>query len=340
MDSVTQITLGAAVGEAVLGRRLGNRAIFWGAVFGTVPDLDAVLTPLFDPVQFIVYHRNLSHSLLAVGVLSPVLAWGFRRWYGEVVSAWRWFWFFFLVLLTHILLDCCTNYGTQIFMPFSDRRVAWNNIFVIDPLYTGPFLVCVILCWFLNRENPWRWRINAIGLILSTSYLAMTFVVQQHVKTVFAKSLAEQNIEFERLLVCPTPLNTVLWYGIAEEQDSYRIGFYSLKDAKTEIRFLSVPQRAELLGDLKTEYGVDRLLWFADGYYCVRPHGDDLVLHILKLGKLNLMEDAELYPFSYIIHRKNSTVEIERDHTPERAAVTELIAGLWKRLQGQKDTPL
>ena len=42
MDSLSQIVLGAAVGEVVLGKRLGNRAMVWGAVAGTLPDMDRV----------------------------------------------------------------------------------------------------------------------------------------------------------------------------------------------------------------------------------------------------------------------------------------------------------
>ena len=68
MDSVTQIVLGSAVGHAVLGRQAGRRAALWGAVCGTLPDLD-VLVPLADPVAAFTYHRSASHSLI---ILTPV----------------------------------------------------------------------------------------------------------------------------------------------------------------------------------------------------------------------------------------------------------------------------
>ena len=34
MDAVTQIALGAAVGEATLGKKAGNKAVVWGAIAG------------------------------------------------------------------------------------------------------------------------------------------------------------------------------------------------------------------------------------------------------------------------------------------------------------------
>lgn len=336
MDSLTQITLGAAVGEAVLGRQLGNRAIWWGAVFGTLPDMDAVASPFLDSVQFIVYHRGLSHSLLAVAVLSPLCAAGFCRWYRGMVPFWRWFAFFFLVLLTHILLDCCTTYGTQLFLPFSDRRVAWNTVFIIDPLYTVPFLACVIACCFLKRDSHWRRRINAVGLVISTSYLGMGFVLHEHAERVFAESLARQNLPHDRVMVCPTPFNTVLWYGVSEGPDAYHVGFYSLLDDDQEIEFRPLARQKELLGEAANSYGVQRLIWFADGYYCVRKHSEGVVLHVLKFGKMNLMQEEELFAFSYLIRQVNSTTIIEPYKSSRQRNYNTLLASLWIRVLGNE----
>jgi len=64
MDSLTQIVLGAAMGEAVLGKKIGNRAILWGAVAGTIPDLDVFVRFFTDPITATEMHRGFSHSLL------------------------------------------------------------------------------------------------------------------------------------------------------------------------------------------------------------------------------------------------------------------------------------
>ena len=336
MDSLTQITLGAAVGEAVLGRPLGNKAILWGAVFGTLPDLDGVIAPFVDSVGYIVHHRAISHSLLAVAVLSPLFARLFYRWYGGAISFGRWLSFFLLVFLTHIFLDCCTNYGTQIFQPFSDARIAWNAIFAIDPLYTLPFLSCVIACWFLKPDSLWRRRINATGLILSTGYLLAAFAFQHHAKDVFSRALADRNIDVRRMMVSPTPFNTVLWYCAAEDDDGYHVGFYSLFDTDEEFEFQDVPRSEDLLGDLVSSFGVDRLIWFADGYYAARKHPDGVVFHVLKFGKLNLLENGDHYPFSYLIRRSNPAVVIEPYEAPREESVRDLAAKLWRRICGER----
>lgn len=345
MDSLTQITLGAAVGEAALGRQLGNRAILWGAVFGTLPDLDMVVAPFQDSIQFLVHHRGLSHSLLAVLVASCVFTPVFVNWYRDVPGApsgRRWAAFFVLVFLTHILLDCCTNYGTQIFAPFSDRRVAWNTIFIIDPLYTVPFLACVVLCLFLQRTSRWRRRVNWLGISLSTGYLLLTLANKFYVDTVFAESLAQQQISAQRFMTCPTPLNSILWYCVAEVDDGYHIGFYSLLDETRAVAFQYVPRRAELLderGQLAKTVPVERLIWFADGYYCVRPHPgapeQGVILYVMKFGKLNLLGEEDLYPFAYAVHRTaNPGVLVERYETRSGQPTGTLLKQLWQRLQG------
>ena len=74
MDSLTQAVLGAAVGEATLGRRVGHRAPLWGAILGTLPDLD-VIYPFADPVSAFTWHRGPSHSVFVLAALTPLIVW-------------------------------------------------------------------------------------------------------------------------------------------------------------------------------------------------------------------------------------------------------------------------
>ena len=64
MDSLTQIILGAAVGEAVAGKKLGNKAAFWGAIAGTIPDLDVLIRHFAHPIDGALWHRGFSHSIV------------------------------------------------------------------------------------------------------------------------------------------------------------------------------------------------------------------------------------------------------------------------------------
>ena len=74
MDIVTQIALGAAVGEATFGRKVGWRAPVWGELCGLLPDLD-VLWPFADPVSAFTWHRGYTHALAVLVLATLIVAW-------------------------------------------------------------------------------------------------------------------------------------------------------------------------------------------------------------------------------------------------------------------------
>lgn len=211
MDSLTQIVLGAAVGEAALGKKVGNKALLYGAIAGTIPDLDVFVRAFTDTITAVECHRGFSHSLIFSLLLAPVLGWLVNKLEPNCNLGWKpWSILFFLSLFTHPLLDAFTTWGTQIFWPF-DVRIAFNSIFVIDPLYTLPFLICTIMVMFYKRESTTRRRINRVGLIWSTSYLLLTVLIKGIAHHEFTEALESQNIEYSQMSTRPSPMNTILW---------------------------------------------------------------------------------------------------------------------------------
>lgn len=155
MDSLTQIVLGAACGEAVLGKKIGNKALLFGAIGGTIPDLDVIVGGIIhqNKIDAMLFHRGFMHSILFSVLAAFFFGWLVFKFYNtkkriDTTSQSDWVRLFFWSLLTHPILDCFTPYGTQLFAPFSNYRVAFNNIAVVDPLYTVPFLVCIIVLMF------------------------------------------------------------------------------------------------------------------------------------------------------------------------------------------------
>ena len=156
MDSLTQIVLGAAVGNAVLGKKIGNKALLYGAIAGTIPDLDVISRQFTDTITAIEWHRGFSHSIIFCILMSPILGWLTNKIERKLNLGWQpWAKLFFLGLLTHPLLDAFTTWGTQLFWPL-DTRLAFNSIFVIDPLYTLPFLTLTVWSMFYNRNSEKR----------------------------------------------------------------------------------------------------------------------------------------------------------------------------------------
>src|SRR5690606_26459890 len=230
MDSLTQIVLGAAVGEAVLGKKVGNKAMLYGAIAGTIPDLDILSSYFTDTVTAIEWHRGFSHSIIFSLLFAPIFGWLIYKLERKQPATWKdWSRLMFWGLVTHPLLDAFTTWGTQLFWPF-DYKLAFQSIFVIDPLYTLPFLVFLILAMSQKYGSPKRARYNKLGLIVSSCYLGITLLLKGVVYHTIFESLEEQGIAYLKMTVRPSPFNTILWSANIDAGDAYLIGNYSFFD--------------------------------------------------------------------------------------------------------------
>src|SRR5690606_27109913 len=194
MDSLTQIVLGAAVGEAVLGKKIGNKAIGLGAIAGTIPDLDVIAVFFTDTVSALEIHRGVTHSFVFAISIGLLFAWLFSLW-DKRASLKEWFWFWFLTFATHALLDAQTTWGPRLFWPFVILVVS-HNIFVIDPLYILPIVVFVIFTRSHKRTSPKRKKLNNLGLAIISGDLVLTFVLKGITYVKFQSALEEQQIEY------------------------------------------------------------------------------------------------------------------------------------------------
>ena len=208
MDSLTQIVLGAAVGEAVLGRKIGNKAMLYGAIAGTIPDLDVFASFFTDTVSALEIHRGFTHSVFFSLLFAPILAFIVIK-YETYKNFKNWTFLFFWVFITHPILDAQTTWGTQLFWPL-DIRLAFKNIFVVDPLYTVPFLVFLILAMRQKKASKKRRFYNNLGLYISSLYLVLAVILKGVSYQKFTKELAEQKISYKTIKTKPTPLNTIL----------------------------------------------------------------------------------------------------------------------------------
>ncbi|MCP4331876.1 MAG: metal-dependent hydrolase [Gammaproteobacteria bacterium] len=293
MDSLTQLALGAAVGEATIGRKIGNRAILWGAIVGTLPDLD-VFVPLGDVVRDFTYHRSVSHSLLVLAILTPLLAWLVSRMHPDTREhRGRWMLMIYLVFATHALLDSFTPYGTQIFWPVSTTPVSFSSIFIIDPMYTSPLLVGVVAALVMTRDSARGHLLNRYGLIASSLYLCWTLFAKMTVDRNFEDALHNQGVAYQKIFTTPAPFNTLLWRAVVRDEAGYYEGFYSLLDENNDIRFRYYPSDEGLLSDIDDHWPVQRLKWFSRGFYKVSRREGDIVISDLRIG----LEPAYVFQF-------------------------------------------
>ena len=334
MDSVSQIALGAAVGVAAMGRRTAIwKAALWGAVAGTLPDLD-VLIDHGDPISNMVLHRAETHAPFWLTLASLPFAAAVARLHGEWPLWRRWWLAIWLVLVTHPLLDAMTVYGTQLALPFSNHPFGVGSVFIIDPLYTLPLLAGV--GWALGSKGSRRGlAANVAGLALSTVYLAWGVVAQQQVERIARASLAAQGIAAERLLVTPTAFNSLLWRVVAVTDDEFHEGFHSLLDAEPRIVFDRFARGMAIAPEVQAIAGVQRVAAFSKGFYKLQHEGALVVVTDLRMGQ----EPAYIFSFA-VAERRSAALPLA---TPRQiGARVDLERGLpwlWRRMWGEALAP-
>ncbi len=280
MDSLTQIVLGAACGEAVLGKKIGNKALLLGAIGGTLPDLDVFVGRWFynNEIDIMTFHRGFMHSIFFSVIGAFVFGWLVYKLYNtgkrkHSTTQKNWIWLFFWSLFTHIILDSFTPYGTQLFTPLSNYRVAFNNISVVDPLYTIPFLLCLIVLLFFKRKSNRRRLWLKLGIGISSFYMFLTIVNKGYINSVYKKSLKDAGINYHRYQTQPSIFNNVLWFGIAETETEYYVGFFGLMDdASRVINWQKLPKNHDLAP--ASNQDIETLAWFSNGYYNFVPISD------------------------------------------------------------------
>ncbi len=332
MDSLTQIVLGAAVGEATLGKKVGNKALLYGAIAGTIPDLDVLLGTLTDTVTALEWHRGFSHSLLFCVLLAPILGWLVNKLEKEYNLGWKpWAKLFFLGLFTHPLLDTFTSWGTQLFWPFK-TRFAFNSIFVIDPFYTLPFLVFTVLVLFYKHNSKTRRRLNNIGLLISTSYLLLTLVVKLVVENRFKEALENQKITYTQISTRPSPLNIILWNANIDTSHEYLLADYSFFDTQP-ICFKPYLKQRDLSEQLLKYPNTKRLLAISKGWYIIEKKENHWLFNDLRFGLIPRKDDKHFFSFSYNLKEKDNKLIVTEVPKTKRDAQF-LMKTLWQRIKG------
>lgn len=337
MDSLTHLVLGAAIGEAVLGKKIGRKAMLWGAVADTIPDLDVFASPCFTNAQQLMVHRGITHSLLFVVVMASLLGWLFSKWFKKSEVSWKsWSWLFFFGLLSHTLLDSLTAYGTGWFEPFSAYRVAFNTIFVADPFYTLPFLICVIVALIAKNGSDKRLKWNKAGLVISTLYLAFTIVNKWHVHDEMQESFVKKNVQTASFVTTPTPLNNFLWMAYSADSLGYWFGYYSVFDKTNNIDYYHVNRNEGLLVPYKNDPQVKILKQFSKGHYCMTTNdSNDVYFNDIRFGQMGGWDKPDsAFVFSFKLNNDADNA-MALDRSKLKMSYSDAISSLVTRIKGK-----
>ena len=298
MDSVTQAVLGAVVADACLGYKIGRKAAWWGLALGTLPDLDVLAQSFMTATQFLSWHRGWSHGLLAI-ILGPlIITLLLRKIHGSEKISWRrGYLACFFIWLTHVLIDCCTVYGTGLWEPFSNQWVEFGLLFIIDPLYTLPLLIATIAALLFSAHRPWRRWCTWLGLFLSTAYIGWAGIAKSQISERFRTEMQRAGIEASMYQTAPSVANTLLWRCVVKEQQQdklgYWIGYASLMDEEDFVHWRWVPAQDELLGPAQQTQAVDAIQWFSMGYWIARQNADGgLSIADIRFGETTMGIEA------------------------------------------------
>ena len=286
MDSLTHIALGAVIGEAMLGRSIGKKALLIGALAQSLPDIDFVNSFFLDPSQNLLAHRGITHSFLFGALATLILAAAAYRFFNEWnVSALTWIVFLGLEIFIHLLLDACNAYGVGWFEPFSHLRISFNMLFVADPLFSvwaGVAFVALLIMKTTDRKRKY-W---VAGCLLFTSiYFLISVSNKLIINKKVKETLANREVEYKRYLATPTPFNNLLWYFVAEADSGYYIGYRSVFDrSASDITFF--PKQKIILDSMRGVEAVDELVTFSQGYYTVDTMDSTVVFNDLRFGQI------------------------------------------------------
>lgn len=305
MDSITHIVMGAAIGDRLLGKKIGRKAAWMGALAKTFPDFDLFYSGLNDPRKYILYHRSYTHSFIIETLMAIPLSYIMYLLFRKKITYKSSLLFWLVCMWAHSLVDVCTNYGTRIFLPFTQKLYSLNNIAIADIFLTLPILLLVTIALFYKNSSKGRSRLMNISLIYSVLYFVFTFINKSAADKVFNASIKENNIEVKNYMSNPTILNSWLWYGVVQNDSNLYIAEFTLLSKNQKPIWKKYAVNKALLKESKSK-DARMLEWFSQGFYFTQKNEDTLEVFIPKFGRGNLDEtDAKkTFLFYYKIYKK------------------------------------
>jgi inner membrane protein len=282
LDLLTQGLLGGALALSVSPKSESRNAALVGFAAALLADADVLISASDDPLLNLELHRHFTHSLIFIPVgalIATLLLWPLMR---KRIELKKIYGYALLGYGTSGLLDACTSYGTHLLWPFSETRVAWSIIAIVDPVFSLLLLISLIIGFKYYKPLA-----PGVGLTLAGSYLLLgLWQHQSALETAF--DLAEQrNHDVQRIIVKPTLANLVLWRSVYQSNDRFyvdaiRVGLVSnriyagetIEKFKFERDLPQIDQASTLSND------VLRFSKLADGYVVPDPSRNKVLIDV------------------------------------------------------------
>jgi len=315
LDSLTHIAIGACLGEAFAGRRLGKTALAWGIFAHSLPDIDFISSAWLTTVDHLLAHRGITHSLAFVLIATLALTFLAVRIHKKKSMPFFWWITFFATCLTaHILLDMFNAYGIGLLEPFSQKRFSLSIIYVADPFFSIPVGIAMLGLLFLNNQHKARRYCWTIGLSISILYLGYCISNKFYVERKMEVALSKQHLDFKRIYTTPAPLQNWLWFVIAETESGYLVNYFSVFDSRLPVFKNYFPQNDSLSHQVKNQREFEKLTRFSEHFYTLEQRADTLIFNDLRFGQVvGWYNPKEEFAFHYYLQpHVDNTLVVQR----------------------------
>ncbi len=307
MDSLTHIALGACIGESFFERGFGKKAMLWGALAQSIPDIDFISSFWMNTPEALLAHRGFTHSILFAIMIIPVFSLVADRVHKpHNIKFSKWVIFFAIEIFLHLFIDLYNSYGIGLLEPFTHTRFSLNAIFVADPFFSiWPFIafLMLLLLHAHNNKRAFWWK---VGVIIPFFYIFYCSVNKFIIENETADILNNQHVLYKRYLTTPAPLQNWLWYIVVETADGYLIGYESLFDKKKRIHFQQFYRNEYLLKSISNHEDLQKLIRFSNNYYTIEQWKDTLVFNDLRFGQMIGWQNShEKFVFHYYLQHPN-----------------------------------
>jgi inner membrane protein len=335
LDSFTHIALGACVGEAFFERGFGKKAMLWGALAQSIPDIDFISAFWLSTPESLLAHRGFTHSILFALLIIPVFALLADKIHKPHNIAFKkWLLFFAAEVFLHLFIDAFNNYGIGWFEPFSHARFSFNTIYVADPFFSIwpglAFFMLIVLNSYSAKRKFW-WKFGVIIPMIYLGYCTMNKInINKDVKEIFATA----HIPHQRYFTTPAPLQNWLWYVVAGNDSGYYVGFRSLFDRRKKNNFQYFPRNDYFLQPVTYNESQQKLIRFYQEFYTIEKYNDTLVFNDLRFGQIIGWQDAkEQFVFHYYLqHPNDNKLVVQRGRFAKWNR--EVFSGLFRRIKG------
>ncbi|MCK5723952.1 MAG: metal-dependent hydrolase [Gammaproteobacteria bacterium] len=280
MDVLSQAVLGASLSQSFAKDKSKQlSALLIGVLAGMAPDLDVLIYSSDDPILFLEFHRQFTHSLFFIpfgALLCTLVLYPFIK---NKLTFSQIYLFSFLGFATHGLLDACTSYGTQLFWPFSDQRISWGIVSIVDPFFTIPIVIGIVFAVY--RSNRLFAR---IAFIYAVIFLSLGLIQKQRAENALYTLAQQRGHQIERVLVKPSFGNRHVWKLIYEYNGRYYVDAVKLLwrtqiVSGTSIQKLNIKRDFPWLAENSQQAkDIERFRWFSDDFLAVNSQEPNVIV--------------------------------------------------------------